>query len=98
MAFILKNLNPVGGQSRPGKTATAGSGPLGPIAMWSYFHPTDAKAAVKAAGYFNQARNLLAPGDAITFSANGAAVVIITVATVPKTGNVTIQTAEIASA
>ena len=100
MAFVLKQLNPIGGQSRSRKVIPAGSGATSDVtpALWSYFHATDNLAAVKAAGYFNTARNLLSPGDAILFSANGAACDIITINAVPQTGNVTTQTADINSA
>lgn len=100
MAFALKQLNPIGGQSRSRKVIPAGSGDTSDVtpAVWSYFHASDNLAAVKAAGYFNTARNLLSPGDVIIFSANGAAADIITINAVPQTGNVTTQTADINSA
>lgn len=98
MAFVLNQLLPLGGQSRPRKSTPQGSATAGGVAMWSYFHATDNLAAIKAAGYFNDARNLLSPGDAIVFSANGAAVDIVTINAVPATGNVTSQTADINSA
>ncbi|NIA67584.1 hypothetical protein HBA54_03175 [Pelagibius litoralis] len=96
MAFVLKQLAPAGNNSRSRKGAGAEEAS---VAMWTYFHATDALAAVKAAGYFNAARGLLGPGDFIFFSQNGAACQIITVSAVPSDGtNVTIQTADINSA
>ena len=94
MAFVLKQLNPIGGQSRRRAGAASEAGP----AVWSYFHATDNLAAVKAAGYFNAVRGMLSPSDVIHFSANGAAVSIITVNAVPASGDVTIHTADINSA
>jgi hypothetical protein len=52
MAFILKNLSPVG--------ATASKGPVPGI--WSY-KTDDAHATVDTAGYFNNASTLLGIGD-----------------------------------
>ena len=100
MAFVLKQLVAGGGQSRPRKTTGGGSGTdLSAPAQWNYFHATDNLAAVKATGYFNEARFLLSPGDSIVFSANGAAVDIITINAVPAPGtDVTTQTADINSA
>ncbi len=99
MAYNANYLVSVGGQSKARKTSPpGGTSPAGGGAVWFYSHPSDNLAAVKAAGYFNDARNILGPGDAIVFSANGAAVDIITVNAVPLTGNVTIQTASISSA
>ncbi len=96
MAFILNDLNPIGGQSRAQKRQAAVKGAIG---LWSYFHLTDNLAAVKGAGYFNNARDLLTPGDVILFSDDGAAVDIITVALVPAPGSdVTIQATDINSA
>jgi len=60
MAFILANLQPIGGTSRRGKASQ----------HWSYW-TLDAATAVDAAGYFNAATayggayNLLEPGDVI---------------------------------
>ncbi|MDJ0950917.1 MAG: hypothetical protein QNJ94_18555 [Alphaproteobacteria bacterium] len=93
MAFVLNQLNAVGGQSRANKKNAAGV-----MSVWTYFHASDNLAAVKAAGYFNSARSLLTPGDVIIFSANGAACDIITIALVPATGNVTSQSTDINSA
>lgn len=98
MVFILNNLNPIGGQSRPRKSIPQGTPVDGGIAVWSYFHPTDALTAIDDAGYFNEARDLLSAGDAIFVSVNGAAVSILTFATVPATGDVTVQAADINSA
>lgn len=98
MAFVLNQLNPIGGQSRPRKSVPQGSPTASGPAMWSYFHAADNLTTVKAAGYFNEVRNLLSAGDVIVFSANGAAVDLITVAAVPATGNVTTQVADINSA
>lgn len=99
MAFILNQLNPVGGQSRPRKSVPQGTPTASGPAVWSYFHATDNLAAVKATGYFNEARNLFSAGDAIMFSANGAAMDIITINAVPAVGtDVTVQVADINSA
>ena len=100
MAFDQKALVAIGGQSRARKQVPAGSGATseGASALWSYFHASDNLATVKGAGYFNDARNQLSPGDVIMFSANGAAVDFITLNAVPQTGNVTTQTADINSA
>ena len=54
MAFILENLNPVGGQSRRGKSSQ----------IWSYW-TLDATATVDTTGYFNNAADLLSVGDII---------------------------------
>ncbi len=95
MALIQNNLNPIGGQSRANKRG-AGVGVMG---LWSYFHASDNLAAIKATGYFNAVRELLTPGDAILFSANGAAVDIVTINAVPAPGtDVTVQTADVNSA
>lgn len=98
MAFVQNNLNTAGGQSRPRKSTPQGTPVDGGPSVHTYFHPTDNLAAIKVAGYFNEARDLLSAGDVIFFSANGAAVDIVTVNAVPATGNVTIQTADINSA
>lgn len=99
MAFVLKQLNPIGGQSRPRKSVPQGTPSASGPGVWSYFHAADALAAVKATGYFNEARNLLSAGDVILFSANGAAVDLITINAVPAPGtDVTVQTADINSA
>ena len=100
MAFVDKQFVAVGGQSRPRKQVPGGAGTsdAGP-AVWSYFHASDNLAAIKATGYFNDVRFLLSPGDVIIFSANGAAVDIVTVNAVPAPGtDVTVQTADINSA
>lgn len=95
MAFIQNDLNPIGGQSRANKRG-AGVGVMG---LWSYFHASDNLAAVKATGYFDGARELLTPGDVILFSANGAAIDIITIALVPAPGSdVTVAATDINSA
>ena len=99
MAFILNQLNPIGGQSRPRKSVPQGTPTASGAALWSYFHAADDLAAIKAAGYFNEARNLLSAGDGILFSDDGAALDIVTVNAVPAPGtDVTIQTADINSA
>lgn len=99
MAFILNQLNPIGGQSRPRKSVPQGSPVASGVGVWSYFHASDNLAAIKATGYFNEARNLLSAGDVIIFSANGAAVDIVTINAVPAPGtDVTCQTADINSA
>jgi hypothetical protein len=70
MAFVLANLNPIGGQSKVNKTLTAGALGRGAPAMWSYT-TEDAHATVDGAGYFNSsvayggAYNLLSVGDLI---------------------------------
>lgn len=99
MAFILNQLNPIGGQSRPRKSVPQGSPTASGIGLWSYFHASDNLAAVKATGYFDEARNLLSAGDGILFSANGAAMDIITINAVPAAGtDVTVQATDINSA
>ena len=99
MAFILNQLNPIGGQSRSRKSVPQGTPTASGPATWSYFHAADNLAAVKATGYFNEARNLLSAGDFILFSDDGAPVDIVTVNAVPAPGtDVTIQTADINSA
>ena len=100
MAFVLAQLVAAGGQSRPRKTTGGGAGTANAAsALWTYFHASDNLAAIKATGYFNEARFLLSPGDVIIFSANGASVDIVTVNAVPAVGtDVTIQTADINSA
>ena len=96
MALIQNDLNPIGGQSRAQKRQAATKGVIG---LWSYFHLTDSLATIVAAGYFNNVRDLLTPGDAILVSRDGASVDIITVNAVPAPGtDVTIQTADINSA
>lgn len=95
MALVQNQLNPIGGQSRANKRL-AGVGNMG---LWSYFHASDNLAAIKAAGYFNNVRELLTPGDAILFSANGAAIDIVTIALVPAPGSdVTMAATDINSA
>jgi hypothetical protein len=54
MAYSATGLQPIGGQAK------AGNAPQ----MWSYTS-TDAKAAIDAAGYFNDASDLLKVGDLI---------------------------------
>lgn len=99
MAFILNQLNPIGGQSRPRKSTPAGAATAAGPAVWSYFHASDNLAAIKATGYFNEVRGLLSPGDMIFFSANGASGDHVFVNAVPAPGtDVTIQTADINSA
>ena len=100
MAFDLKALVQIGGGSRARKDAVQGTPAAGEsgIAVWSYFSATDNKAAIKGAGYFNGARFLLSPGDAIIISENGAAISIITVLAVPKPGSdVTVQANDVKS-
>lgn len=99
MAFILAQFGPLGGQSRPTKSTPPGAAGVGAPAEWGYGHAADNLAAIKATGYFNEVRGLLSPGDSIKFSANGAAVDIVTVNAVPAPGtDVTIHTADINSA
>ena len=96
MALVQNDLNPIGGQSRAQKRQAAVKGVIG---VWTYFHLTDSLATIVAAGYFNNVRDLLTPGDAIIVSVNGASVSIVTVNAVPAPGtDVTIQTADINSA
>lgn len=70
MAFVLANLNPIGGQSKVNKTLTAGALGRGGPAMWSYI-TEDGTTTIDAAGYFNSsvayggAYNLLSVGDLI---------------------------------
>lgn len=96
MALVLTQLNPIGGQSRAQKKGSVISTP----SLWAYGHASDNLAAIKATGYFNDARGLLSPGDIIMFSANGAAVDIVTINAVPSdsTVDVTMQATDINSA
>jgi hypothetical protein len=48
------------------------SGSGGGVKIWSYNAGTDAKAAVKGAGYFNTAAGLLNVGDRILIHASNA--------------------------
>lgn len=62
--------------------------------MWGYSTP-DAVATLTAAGYFNGQRDRLGVGDTILASAGiggTPATVILRVAAVPGTGNVTVAT------
>ena len=62
--------------------------------MWHYDAEADSVATVVAAGYFNGVRGFLQPGDVIhVIAAASAAFRVLTVATVPKTGNVTVTAA-----
>lgn len=62
--------------------------------MWHYNGGADAVATVVAAGYFNDVRGFLAVGDVIiVVAAANAAFRVLTVATVPATGNVTVAAA-----
>ena len=54
MAYAVAGLQPIGGQSK------AGNAPQ----VWSYTS-TDAKTAIDASGYFNDASDLLKVGDQI---------------------------------
>jgi hypothetical protein len=67
MPFNIRNLVPIGGQSRnaPAGTgeATGGVG-NGAFTFWLY-RTEDAANTVDAAGYFNGARGLLTPNDVI---------------------------------
>tara|TARA_R100000664_G_scaffold6339_1_gene11355 strand:+ start:487 stop:768 length:282 start_codon:yes stop_codon:yes gene_type:complete len=54
MAYAVAGLQPIGGQSK------AGNAPQ----VWSYTS-TDAKTAIDASGYFNDASDLLKVGDLI---------------------------------
>ena len=98
MVFVLNQLAPVGNTSRPRKSIPQGTPNAGAPAVWTYFHASDNLAAIKASGYFNDAANLLSDGDVIIFSANGAAVDIVTIADITSAGVVTSQTADINSA
>ncbi|MCG8343529.1 MAG: hypothetical protein MI685_00010 [Chlorobiales bacterium] len=61
MAFVLKNLNPIGGQSKQnGSTSDEGA-----PAMWSYI-TDDTQAVVNTSGYFDEASNLLGVYDRIS--------------------------------
>lgn len=60
MAFVLKNLNPIGGQSKAnGDPANEGA-----PAAYSYI-TNDTIAVVNTAGYFNDASNVLGVYDSI---------------------------------
>lgn len=68
MSFDIRNLNPIGGQSRVAQTLTTTTGAViddvGGPAMWSYV-TEDAHATVDGAGYFNDASSMLSVGDLI---------------------------------
>ncbi|MCH9730688.1 MAG: hypothetical protein K0U84_13615 [Actinomycetia bacterium] len=64
MAFVLENLNPVGGQSNRIDTLSEGALGTGGPAVWTYI-TEDAHASVDGSGYFNDASSLLAVGDLI---------------------------------
>jgi len=59
MAYAVAGLQPIGGQSK------AGNAPQ----IWSYTS-TDAKTAIDASGYFNDASDLLKVGDLIYIHAS----------------------------
>lgn len=70
------------------------AGAAGSKQMWHYHAGADAVTAVVAAGYFNDVRGYLKPGDRIdVVAADGAAFRVLTVGAVPKTGNVTTSAA-----
>jgi hypothetical protein len=77
MPFNIRNLVPIGGNSRraPAGTGEATSGVgNGAFTLWLY-RTEDATAAVDTAGYFNPARSLLTAGDVILrTSVNGTGV------------------------
>lgn len=61
---------------------------------WNYNAGADAVATAVAAGYFNDVRGMLRVGDRIDLlAASNAAFRVLTVATVPATGNVTVTAA-----
>lgn len=74
----IANLSPLAGGAVTGQ-------------VYHYNAGADAVTTVVAAGYFNEVRGLLSPGDLIhTVAATNAAFRVIRVATVPKTGDVTV--------
>lgn len=89
MTFCLKSLSraqqvPVG--------STAGAAKANLISRFLYA-TDDAAATVETAGYFNNARSFLAPGDQIncSFAISGTPVSkTLVVLTVPATGNITV--------
>lgn len=64
MAFILKNLIPLGGQSKGCTDLTAGALGAGGPRLWGYI-TEDAAATVDTAGYFNSALSILNKCDVI---------------------------------
>lgn len=62
MAFILANMQPIGGNERRGDS------PM----LWSYASAADNLAAVKASGYFDSISTLLSPDDVIMLQDSGA--------------------------
>jgi len=60
MAFVLKNLNPIGGQSKQNGVVANEGAP----AHWSYI-TNDALTVVRASGYFDDASSLLGVYDSI---------------------------------
>ena len=70
------------------------AGAAGSRQMWHYDGGADSVATVVAAGYFNDVRGYLMPGDVIqAVCATSAAFRVLTVATVPASGNVTVTAA-----
>ena len=61
MAFVLKNLNPLGGQSK----ASGDPANEGAPAMYSYI-TNDTQAVVNTSGYFNDASSVLGVYDRIS--------------------------------
>lgn len=60
MTFVLKNLNPIGGQSKQNAVVADEGAP----AHWSYI-TNDDQATVNTAGYFNEASSILGVYDSI---------------------------------
>jgi hypothetical protein len=100
MAFILRNLVPIGGQSSRAPAGTDevdGTVGRGAFTFWLY-RTEDAAADVDTAGYFNSARALLTAGDVIlrcTINSSGVPQTwgFHGVNSVPSTGNVDVADA-----
>ena len=102
MVFVLNNLSPVGGVSRPRKSIPQGGEVAGGGSIWTYFHPSDPLGTIKASGYFNEAANLLSRGDCIMYNLNdGTAVAaqgFFWIADITSAGVVTTLTADVNNA
>lgn len=75
MAFILRNLAPIGPSSARPPSGAGETTAFGAFGLWSY-RTEDSAATVDSAGYFNAAASLLRNGDIIirvTINGSGAA-------------------------
>ena len=83
-------------QSQLSKVANLHSVAGAPVSrqMWHYNAGANSVATVVANGYFNDVRGYLKVGDVVmVVAANSAAFRVLTLATVPETGNVTVTAA-----